>query len=205
MKIGTLQAPQSKRGNLSAVLISATFALTAYAGCTGDEKPESAPKLGAKASAPQAYLIGIRPEDFACESLLSIESATEIFGGRVEQVESPYTPPTGVPSACNFVSFAEGREPQRWSFDLDCRPGAPDDAAQLMVQYADAPNAAPKRIGRSALDHNDSALLFIDDDTPCYGRILGPGQDVRLRIAQLLVPGLVPKTAPTGPQFVAED
>ena len=61
------------------------------------------------------------------------------------------------------------------------------------------------RIGLSALDHNDSALLFIDDDTPCYGRVLGPGQDVRARIANILVPALTQGNAPTGPQFIIQD
>ena len=93
----------------------------------------------------------------------------------------------------------------RWSFDLDCREGAHDDASQLMVRYADAQNAKPKRIGRSALDHNDSALLFIDDDTPCYGRVLGPGQDIRTQIAEILVPVLDPRSAPTGAHFIMQE
>ncbi len=175
------------------------------AACKGDDDAKSSPKLGITENPEKGYLIGIRAEDFRCESALSIDEATNLFGGRVERVESPYTPPAGVPSACNYVSFAEGREPKRWSFDLDCREGAHDDAAQLMVQYADAPNAAPVLIGRSALDHNDSALLFIDDDTPCYGRVLGPERELRLQIATIIVPKLAPQTAPTGPQFVVED
>ena len=177
----------------------------ALASCKGGDDSVEVRKLGIDEPAAEGYLVGIRPEDFACESLLTIEKATELFGGRVEQVESPHTPPVGVPGSCNFVSFAEGREPLRWSFDLDCREGAHSDAAQLMVRYADAQGAKPMRIGRSALDHNDSALLFIDDDTRCYGRVLGPGQDVRVRIAEHLVPVIDVHSAPTGAQFILED
>ncbi len=182
-----------------------TLLASALPGCKGDDSASSARKLGIDEPTPEGYLVGVRPEDFACESLLTIEQATEIFGGRVEQVESPHTPPVGVPGSCNFVSFAEGREPLRWSFDLDCREGAHSDAGQLMVRYADAQGAKPMRIGRSALDHNDSALLFIDDDTPCYGRVLGPGQDTRARIAEILVPAIDAHSAPTGAQFILQE
>lgn len=174
-------------------------------GCKEEDSGEGTKKLGVDEPSPEGYLVGIRPEDFVCESLFTIEQATEIFGGRVEQVESPHTPPVGVPGSCNFVSYAEGREPLRWSFDLDCREGAHDDAGQLMVRYADAPSATPMRIGLSALDHNDSALLFIDDDTPCYGRVLGPDQGIRTRVAKAIVPVLTPRSAPTGAQFIMQN
>jgi hypothetical protein len=173
--------------------------------CKGEDSSEGARKLGVDEPTPEGYLVGIRPEDFACESVFTIETATELFGGRVEQIESPHTPPAGVPGSCDFVSFAEDRDPLRWSFDLDCREGAHKDAGQLMVRYADAQGAKPMRIGRSALDHNDSALLFIDDDTPCYGRVLGPGQEIRVRIAKHLVPAIDAHSAPTGAQFILQD
>lgn len=177
----------------------------ALAACTGGDEGKSADKGAVDDATDQAYLVGIRAEDFVCESLFSIEEATKLFGGRVKQVESPHSPPLGVPGSCNFESFAEGRAPMRWSFDLDCRDGAHSDAAQLMVQYAEAPEATPMRLGRSALDHNGSALLFIDDDTPCYGRVLGPGRDIRKQIAELLIPRLEPSTAPTGQHLVVTE
>lgn len=189
----------SRLSSSTVAIASLTLALVA---CKGGEKDKDASGRSADKATEQAYLVGVRAEDFACESLFSIEDATELFGGRIKLVESPHTPPVGVPSSCNFESFAEGRAPMRWSFDLDCRDGAHSDAAQLMVQYAEAPGAMPMRLGRSALDHNGSALLFIDDDTPCYGRVLGPGQDIRRRIAELLIPKLEASTAPTGQHFV---
>ena len=102
------------------VLLSLALPLLA---CSRDSEP--AQKLGVDEPAPEGYLVGIRPEDFACSSLFDMPTATEIFGGRVEQVESPYTPPVGVPASCNYVSFAEGREPLRWSFDSSTAAKAP--------------------------------------------------------------------------------
>ena len=172
--------------------------------CSNDGRANDVPILGLDDPAPNDYLIGVRPSDFLCESLVSAKQVTELFGGRVERITSLHTPPTGVPTSCDYISYAEGRSPLRWSFDLDCRPGAHSDAGQLMAQYANAQAATPLRIGRSALDHHDSALLFIDENTPCYGRVLGPGQDIRTRLARLLVKALTPQSAPTGIQFIPE-
>ncbi len=185
-------------------IVLSLAALQVCVSCSNDGPTNDTAKLGLDEPAPNDYLIGVQPSEFLCESLIRPEQATELFGGRVEHVGSLHTPPNGVPSSCDYISYAEGRSPLRWSFDLDCRPGAHSDAGQLMAQYASAQAAMPLRIGRSALDHHDSALLFIDDDTPCYGRVLGPGQDIRIRLARLLVPSLTPQSAPTGIQFIPE-
>ncbi len=188
------------QGMLTLVVLHALVSFS----CSNSDRANDVPILGLDEPAPNDYLIGVRPSDFLCKSLVSAEQATELFGGRVEQVASLHTPPSGVPTSCDYISYAEGRSPLRWSFDLDCRPGAHSDAGHLMAQYANAQAAMPLRIGRSALDHHDSALLFIDDDTPCYGRVLGPGQKIRIRLARLLVPALTPQRAPTGIQFIPE-
>lgn len=151
----------------------------------------------------ESYLVGIRADEFHCESVLSLQQASEVFGGRVERIESPMSPPTGVPAPCSYRSHEAGREPLGWSFDLDCREGALSDASQLMVSYADAPGAEPMRIGQSALDHNNSVLLFIDDDTPCYGRVMGPQIKIRSQVATLVVKALTPRSAPTGAHLQA--
>ncbi len=177
-------------------LVGAAFA------CSNDKDDLPAP-LVVDENPTESYLVGIRADEFQCESVLSVEQAQELFGGRVERQESPNTPPAGVPAACNYRSYAEGRDPLGWSFDLDCREGALRDASQLMVSYADAPNAEPLSIGQSALDHNDSALLFIDDDTPCYGRVIGPDRAIRSKLASIIVAALLPRTAPTGAHLQA--
>ena len=153
----------------------------------------------------ETYLVGIRAEDFRCESVLSSAQSTEIFGGRVNLVASPFTPPAGVPKSCNYVSHDADREPMQWSFDLDCREGALSDASKLLVSYAGNPDARPLRIGQSALDHHNSALIFIDNDTPCYGRVLGPASEGRSQVAMILVDALNPRSAPTGSHLFVRD
>jgi hypothetical protein len=171
----------------------------------GDAKKDAPAPLVVDEEPSETYLVGIRAEDFECDSVLTDTQAAELIGGRVERVESQFTPPAGVPKACNYVSYAAGREPIRWSFDLDCREGALQDAGKLIVTYAETPGAVPMRIGQSALDHHDSVLLFIDDDTPCYGRVLGPDQAGRGELANILVEALKPRSAPTGANFLVRD
>ena len=65
-----------------------------------------------------------------------------------------------------------------------------------MVQYADGEDALPVRIGRSGLDHHNASLLFIDDDSPCYVRVLGPGQKNRIALAEIIAAKLDESTAP---------
>jgi hypothetical protein len=69
----------------------------------------------------------------------------------------------------------------------------------------DAPQRAPEEsssvdIGAKALDHNGQGLLFIDDDAPCYVRIVGPDKAKRLALAQLLVKNLTFANAPMSPR-----
>ena len=88
-----------------------------------------------------------------------------------------------------------------WSVDFDCRERALDDAEDLMVQYATGRDAGAVRVGRSGLDHAGGGLLFIDDDAPCYVRIVGPGREQRAEIARLVADRLTPKTAPMTPVY----
>ena len=184
--------------------LPALLLLLCTASC-GHQKDDAPTPLVVDEQPAQTYLVGIRAEEFECASVLSTEQATELFGGRVTKVEAPFTPPSGVPRACNYVSYATERDPIQWSFDLDCREGALKDAGKLLVTYAETPGAAPLRIGQSALDHHDSALLFIDDNTPCYGRVLGPDRDGRSKLATILVAALTPRSAPTGAHFLVRD
>ncbi len=190
-------------GTLVAITAVATLSLT-LAAC-GDAKKSKPSPLVVDEQPAETYLVGIRSEEFECESLLSEAKSVELFGGRVTKVESPFTPPAGVPKACNYVSYSAGRAPIQWSFDIDCREGALTDAGDLLVSYANAPDAVPLRVGQSALDHHNSSLLFIDDDTPCYGRVLGPDREGRQRLALLLVTALTPRSAPTGAHFFVRD
>ena len=72
-----------------------------------------------------------------------------------------------------------------------------DDAG---VIHAPPPPAQEVAVGAKGLDHNGQALLFVDDDTPCYGRIVGPDPARRLALAQLIAKNLRPATAPMEPR-----
>lgn len=171
--------------------------------CQADSKKRSA-RLVVDEAPSESYLVGIAPENFECKSLVDMDFATTTFGGRVVKKESLHSPPVGVPKSCHYESHASGRPPIQWSFDLDCRDGALKDAGQLMVQYATAPQATPVRVGQSGLDHNDASLLFIDDDTPCYGRVVGPSRELRLALALHISAALTPHSAPTGAHFLTQ-
>lgn len=86
-----------------------------------------------------------------------------------------------------------------WSVDFDCRATAIKDAESLMVQYAKTDGAKPVRVGKSGLDYEHAALLFIDNDSRCYARVLGPGAKNRLAIAKLVAGRLTATTAPMIP------
>jgi hypothetical protein len=56
--------------------------------------------------------------------------------------------------------------------------------------------ATEVEVGRTALDHNGQALIFVDDDTPCYVRVQGPIAEGRLALGQHLARKLSVETAP---------
>ena len=69
------------------------------------------------------------------------------------------------------------------------RPERPDNEPQGLL-------AREVPVGARGLDHHGHGLLFIDDDTPCYVRVVGGKPEQRLALAQHLVRALVPATAP---------
>lgn len=163
-------------------------------------------------------LVGVDAKDFRCESLLSLAQLGELLGGRVRQLESASPTPIGVPSPCAYLLEAEGAAAAGWTFDLDCRDGMDARAEALFAQYqrtsaevaarlaAEGPagqRAAPSevtarevQVGARALDHHGQGLLFVDDDAPCYVRVVGPSAAGRLALATHLARALTPATAP---------
>jgi len=55
-------------------------------------------------------------------------------------------------------------------------------------------------IGARGLDHHGQGLLFIDDDAPCYVRIVGPDADRRLALARHVAGRLNLANAPMTPR-----
>ena len=48
----------------------------------------------------------------------------------------------------------------------------------------------------------DQGLIFIDDDTPCYVRVVGPSAAQRLALAKLISANLTLERAPMTPRGV---
>jgi hypothetical protein len=115
-----------------------------------------------------------------------------------------------------------------WTFDVDCREDYEKRAELLFAQYArtsaelvegyqaqvgsgkpptddagvpiKAPMASHEAmVGRKALDHHGQGLLFLDDDAPCYVRVVGPDAERRLALAKLVGANLKEANAPMKP------
>jgi hypothetical protein len=193
-------------------------------GCTKDT--DSASKA-ASGKEPHASLVGIWPKDWTCDRIGTPEEIGHVLTGAARLLDAAAIPPDGVPRPCNYlVDVAAGTQP--WTFDLDCRDGYKQRADALFAQYtrtsgelvvqynqaADAglpvdPDAGPYRapedahevpVGAKGLDHHGQGLLFIDDDAPCYVRVVGPDADRRLALAQYVVNRLTLATAPMTPR-----
>lgn len=85
-------------------------------------------------------------------------------------------------------------------------PGVKPDAAVKDPDAGPEPirrapeQAAEVAVGAKGLDHHGQGLLFIDDDAPCYVRIVGPDADRRLALAQLVAKNLTFVNAPMTPR-----
>jgi hypothetical protein len=69
--------------------------------------------------------------------------------------------------------------------------GAPVHPPELAV---DVP------VGAKGLDHHGQGLIFIDDDAPCYVRVVGPDAARRLDLAKMLAKNLTFANAPMKPR-----
>lgn len=101
---------------------------------------------------------------------------------------------------------AELMESYNAASDAGPTPGVKPDAA---VKDSDAGPVAPARapenaaevsVGAKALDHHGQGLLFIDDDAPCYVRVVGPEAPRRLALAQAIAKNLTFANAPMSPR-----
>lgn len=81
------------------------------------------------------------------------------------------------------------------------KPAVKPTPGELDAAPHRAPEAAhPVPIGARGLDHHGQGLLFIDDDAPCYVRVVGPDADRRLALARLVVSRLTLANAPMTPR-----
>lgn len=173
-------------------------------------------------------LAGVFPDRFNCDTIIKEDDlGTLLHATKVSKVDNPTSMPRGIAAPCNYAATTQDTvEP--WSFDFDCRDGFKERADALFEQYkqnnaemiaefqkaADAGikptdgGPAPKAVegavevdvGRRGLDHHGQAILFVDDDAPCYVRVNGPDPERRLELAKMVAKNLTFANAPMTPR-----
>jgi hypothetical protein len=197
--------------------------LVVLAGCKDDSGGAADPK----AIATPRPLAGVYPEKWQCDSVAALGALAEVLGGPVKSIDAAISVPRGVPRPCNYE--LQAREPEYWTFDIDCRDGMKQRADALFAQYrassidavarygqlearagrsgdAGVPTRAPEpavevAVGAKGLDHHGQALIFIDDDAPCYVRVTGKDAARRLALAKLIAHNLTFDNAPMTPRL----
>jgi hypothetical protein len=189
----------------------------------------AAPKQQDKPPEPARKLAGVFADRFQCDSITKTAEIAQIVGGsKANKLESAISPPKGVPQPCNYeVVMASALE--YWTYDIDCRDHMKERADMLFAQYkrtsgelvqqydhmSDAglvkptdagiaikrpDDAVEVQVGAKALDHHGQGLLFIDDDAPCYVRVIGPDAARRLELAKAVAKNLTFANAPMDPR-----
>lgn len=91
------------------------------------------------------------------------------------------------------------------SLDAGPQPGTKRDVPRDKDAGIDAPQRAPEAaaevmVGLKGLDHHGQGLIFIDDDAPCYVRVVGPDSARRLELAKTIAKNLTFANAPMNPR-----
>lgn len=181
-----------------------------------------------KKTEPERKLAGVFADRWECKSVTTPEQIAQLLGAvKANLMVSAISPPRGVPQPCAYEVVMQ-TEVQAWTYDIDCRDGMKQRADALFAQYkktsaelVEAYNAAADAgikqsdagvairppedavevdVGAKALDHHGRGLLFIDDDAPCYVRVIGPDAPHRLELAKLVAKNLTFQNAPMTPR-----
>jgi hypothetical protein len=203
-----------------------SFSLLAASACSSKKSgPDETP-----APPERVRRVGIDASDWRCDVLTTPAVLSQALGAPTREVENTMPAPRGVARPCTYVvEVAPGQE-EAWSYDLDCRDGAVktaeilftqyrDDSAAQIAAYNEASGGKPVlndagvvmpgpgasfdvAVGAKALDHHGQGILFVDDDAPCYVRVVGKDAGRRLVLAKLIAQKLTPATAPMRPRVV---
>lgn len=198
------------------------WVLVVLVGCKDDGAAASGPQR----NAPRP-LAGVYPDKWRCDSIATIDALGQLLGGTVKQLDSAMSVPRGLPHPCNYE--VQAQELEYWTFDIDCRDGMKQRAdglfaqykatsEELVQQYNARPDAGVQKpsdagppphppepaievaVGAKGLDHHGQGLIFIDDDAPCYVRVVGKDAAHRLELAKLLAKNLTFANAPMSPR-----
>lgn len=205
---------------------SSLLCLLAAAGACKTQSSSAPPEEGS--SEPTAKLAGVWPQLFKCDSIAAPAALSDLLGGQVRQADNPMTMPKGVPTPCVYEVLRDNVV-ELWQFDFDCRDNYKETFDKLVTQYrtqntemiadwnhkSDAglfkPNDAgieynrpgdpvDVSVGSKALDHHGQAMIFLDDDAPCYVRVAGKDTTRRLELAKLVAKNLTFQNAPMSPR-----
>ncbi len=197
--------------------------LVVLAGCSKDDSSAASPS---KKTDEPPKLAGIYPEQWKCESVATLDAVGQALGGTVKPLDSAISMPRGLPHPCNYELQSSPLE--YWTFDIDCRDGMTQRADKLFEQYRERSSelvsqynaaadagikptdagvavrppepAVDVAVGAKGLDHHGRGLIFIDDDAPCYVRVVGPDAARRLELAKLVAKNLTFQNAPMTPR-----
>ena len=198
----------------------------ALSGCQKND--DAAPTDKAKETDSSRKLAGVYPENFKCDSIVNVDQVGQLLGGTAHALDSASSVPRGIAHPCTYEVTVNGAG-EYWTYDFDCRDGAKQRADKLFEQYrsgstdmieqydvlADAGQIKPNDagvaisrpepatevdVGAKGLDHHGQGLIFIDDDAPCYVRVVGPDAARRLTLAQAIAKNLTFANAPMTPR-----
>ena len=98
-----------------------------------------------------------------------------------------------------FAAYTKQNAELVQEFDRQADAGLmkPNDAG---IEYHRPGESHEVQVGAKALDHHGQGLLFIDDDAPCYVRVVGPDATARLELAKLIAKNLTLENAPMTPR-----
>jgi hypothetical protein len=173
-----------------------------------------------------ARVAGVYPEKFECASVAPPEALSTVLGAPTRAIETK-AGARGLPRPCSYEVATT--TPEMWTFDIDCRDNYKKTADALFEQYRQinaeriagynaisdagvkAPNdagtvytapgnASEVAVGAKGLDHNDQGLIFVDDDAPCYVRVIGSDAPRRLALAKTVAKNLTFANAPMTPR-----
>lgn len=208
---------------------SAILSLLTAAAATAACKTEAGSSAAPEKSEPQAKLAGVWPQSFQCGSIASPEAIGQLLGGTVQPHDNPISTTKGLAAPCVYQVMRDGGVEQ-WQFDFDCRDNYKTTYDALIAQYtkqnndmiadwnhrADGglfkPNDAgitynrpgepvEVPVGQKGLDHHGTAVIFLDDDAPCYARVAGKDATRRLELAKLVAKNLTFQNAPMTPRL----
>lgn len=181
-----------------------------------------------KATEPSAQLAGVWPQSFRCDTIAAPAALGQLLGGEVKQKDNPIPPEKGLAAPCVYEVVRDAVVEQ-WQFDFYCRDDFRKSYDTLVAQYrkqntemiaewnhrsdgglfkpTDAGTEYHRpgdpieiEIGQQGLDHHGTAMIFLDDDAPCWVRVTGKDTARRLELAKLVAQNLTFQNAPMTPR-----